>query len=186
MPLVILLSILINALALIKMANILICLFIYFSVFFIIIHYLKESLILRKYALNLAPIFAALRHNNFFTSFSLHDKSRSETVRGLADIYTTSLLIMWTFFDCYVYVMTHNITLTSLDISGADISSDESWEAFGDALKTNTRNVLYHLNLSDNQFGEKGVIPVSAGLAAIPHHMSSLNVANTGMQGIIL
>eukprot|EP00026_Physarum_polycephalum_P003537 Phypoly_transcript_03550.p1 GENE.Phypoly_transcript_03550~~Phypoly_transcript_03550.p1 ORF type:complete len:737 (+),score=126.18 Phypoly_transcript_03550:107-2317(+) len=118
-----------------------------------------------QYALNLSPIFAALRHNTFFTAISLHEKSRAnEAIRGLADI------------------LTHNITLTSVDVSGTECSSDEAWEAFGEALRANQRNALLNLNLSDNPFGDKGSIPLCAGLAAINHPMNTLNISGTNMQ----
>ena len=80
-------------------------------------------------------------------------------------------------------MLTHNITLTSVDLSGAECNSDEAWEAFGEALKTNTNNVLLHLNLSDNPIGEKGIIPLCNGLASFSHPMNSISIAGTNIQG---
>jgi hypothetical protein len=81
-----------------------------------------------------------------------------------------------------LHILTHNVTLTSIDISGVDCGSEDAWEAFGEALKANPQNVLQHINVNDNPFGEKGVIPFTSGLGAITHPMTSIHVSGTSLQ----
>lgn len=133
------------------------------SIFFFLPHILSYSFTIVWYCFSLVPVVAALRHNTYFTTLTMHEKSRKEAVSSIADI------------------LTHNTTLTAIDISG--VEADEGWIQLGEALKGNPRNSLLDLNISSNCIGEKGIIPLTVGLTAVGHPMSSLFISNVELQG---
>jgi len=115
-----------------------------------------------EYAFSLVPVFAALRHNTFFSSLSCHEKTRKEFVTLLAD------------------AMLFNKTLTSINVEG--LETEEGWTQFGESLKVNPSCSLVELCLSNNVIGDKGATALANGLCALDHSLLTVRMANTKLQ----
>lgn len=109
--------------------------------------------------LNFIPIRAALRHNTYFTGFTLRNIPRRELSLCMAD------------------TLIHNVTLEKIVLSGVDMQSDAAI-AIGNSLKRNNHNRVHDIDVSFNKsIGDKGALGLADGLQSLTHSMSRLNIA---------
>lgn len=110
-------------------------------------------------ALNFIPIRAALRHNTYFTGFTLRNIPRRELSLCMAD------------------TLIHNVTLEKIVMSGVDMQSDAAI-AIGNSLKRNNHNRVHDIDFSFNKsIGDKGALGLADGLQSLQHSMSRLNIS---------
>ncbi len=115
------------------------------------------------YSFDLLPVTAALRHNTYFTSFSLRNVPRKEAVMRVAEI------------------LARNTAISKVSLVGLD--ADQGFAEIGEALRLNVHNVLVDLNLSRNRIGDKGMLGLSAGLAHLTHSVNRLVLRDTQIGG---
>lgn len=114
------------------------------------------------YSLSLQPVASALRYCPYFTLISITDVPRREAVQIFSD----------TFRD--------NQAIEEVCFSGVDAT--EGYVKFGENLRANRKNVLKHIDFSENSIRDKGVMGLAVGIEGMIHGLKSINLSYCGIR----
>lgn len=113
---------------------------------------------------DVTPLIAALKHNNYFTSFMIRDAVRKDVVFSLGAVLGT------------------NSTITKIVIDNCSVS--DGFAAFGAAIGSNPKLPLAELDVSNNpKMKDKGIVAIAKALTKMGPTLRKLRLRNCGMSG---
>jgi hypothetical protein len=110
----------------------------------------------------LKPLASALKHNNYFTSFTLSDAPRETAVSAAAVTFIK------------------NSTIKRLTVRNVDAKAD-GFEALGRVLKGNTAIALTHIDLSRAVMTDRGATGLAHGLGAYRGPLQELRLSHMAL-----